>query len=98
MSVDDHGDMIPETPEAVLLAANTYLQTIQPPDSDPRSRLHKQILEGLNREGFLVSAKISTTEGRRGTGLHPAAKEKSSTTSTCLHEAAGSATRTQGKH
>jgi hypothetical protein len=40
LSVDEQGNIMPKTPEAALVAAQTYLYTMQPNLGDPREHMH----------------------------------------------------------
>jgi hypothetical protein len=40
LSVDEQGNIIPKTPEVVLVAAQTYLYTTRPSPGDPGEHMH----------------------------------------------------------
>jgi hypothetical protein len=40
LSVNEQGNIIPKTPEATLVVAQTYLYTMQPNPGDPREHMH----------------------------------------------------------
>ena len=44
---DSSGNLVAKTPEAAILAARVYLQTIEPPEGDPRAKLHNSTIAGL---------------------------------------------------
>jgi hypothetical protein len=48
LSVDEHGNIIPKTPKAALVAAKAYLFTTRPSPGDPREHMHRAALNGLN--------------------------------------------------
>jgi hypothetical protein len=47
LSVDEVGNIMPEMPEAALVAAQAYLLTTQPAPGDPRKSLHQAAIKGL---------------------------------------------------
>jgi hypothetical protein len=49
--VDKIGSIMPETPEAALVAAQAYLLTIQPKPGDPRESMHQTAIKGLGLIG-----------------------------------------------
>jgi hypothetical protein len=48
---------MPKTPEAALVAAQTYLYTKQPNPGDPRENMHRAALQGLRLVGNKLTAK-----------------------------------------
>jgi hypothetical protein len=44
LSVDEQGNIMPKTPEAALVAAQTYLYTTQPNPGDPREHMHRAVM------------------------------------------------------
>jgi hypothetical protein len=44
---DDEEDFVQETPEAALVAAQTYLLTTQPKPGDPREHMHQATIRSL---------------------------------------------------
>jgi hypothetical protein len=56
-SVDEQGNIMPKTPEAALVAAQTYLYTTQPNLGDPREHMHR---------GVKISRKQDNSQRRRG--------------------------------
>jgi hypothetical protein len=42
--VDEQGNIMPKTPEAALMVAQTYLYTTQPNPGDPREHMHRAAL------------------------------------------------------
>jgi hypothetical protein len=57
LSVDEQGNIIPKTPEAALVAAQTYLYTTRPSPGDPREHMHRAALQGLRMVGNKLTAK-----------------------------------------
>jgi hypothetical protein len=57
LSVDEQGNIIPKTPEAALVAAQTYLYTTRPSPGDPREHMHRVALQGLRMVGNKLIAK-----------------------------------------
>jgi hypothetical protein len=57
LSVDEQGNIIPKTPEAALVAAQTYMYTTQPSPGDPREHMHRTALQGLRMVGNKLTAK-----------------------------------------
>jgi hypothetical protein len=47
LSIDEQDNIIPKTPEAALVAAQTYLYTTRPSPGDPREHMHRAALQGL---------------------------------------------------
>jgi hypothetical protein len=68
LSVDEQGNIIPKTPEAALLAAQTYLYTTRPSPGDPREHMHRAALQGLRMVGNKLAAKEE--EAYRNNGTH----------------------------
>jgi hypothetical protein len=68
LSVDEQGNIIPKTPEAVLVAAQTYLYTTQPSPGDPREHMHRAALQGLRMVGNKLTAKEE--EAHHNKGMH----------------------------
>jgi hypothetical protein len=68
LSVDEQGNIIPKTPEAALVAAQTYLYTTQPSPGDPREHMHRAVLQGLRMAGNKLTAKEE--EAHRSKGAH----------------------------
>jgi hypothetical protein len=68
LSVDEQGNIIPETPEAALVAAQAYLHTTRPNLGDPREHMHRAALNGLKMVGNKLSAKEE--EAYRNKGNH----------------------------
>jgi hypothetical protein len=68
LSVDEQGNIIPKTPEAVLVAAQTYLYTTRPSPGDPREQMHRAVLQGLRMVGNKLIAKEE--EAHRNKGAH----------------------------
>jgi hypothetical protein len=48
---------MPKTPEATLVAAQTYMYTMQPNPGDPREHMHRAALQGLRLLGNKITAK-----------------------------------------
>jgi hypothetical protein len=57
LSVDEQGNIIPKSPEAALVAAQTYLYTTRPSPGDPREHMHQAALQGLRMVGNKLTAK-----------------------------------------
>jgi hypothetical protein len=57
LSVNEQGNIIPKTPEAALVAAQTYLYTTRPSPGDPREHMHRVVLQGLRMVGKNLTAK-----------------------------------------
>jgi hypothetical protein len=55
--VDEQGNIIPKTPEAALVAAQTYLYTTRPNPGDPREHMHQAALQGLRMVDNKLTAK-----------------------------------------
>jgi hypothetical protein len=58
LSVNEQGNIISKTPEAALVAAQTYLYTMRPSPRDPREHMHRAALQGLR----MVSNKLTTKD------------------------------------
>jgi hypothetical protein len=57
LSVDEQGNIIPKTPDAVLVATQTYMYTTRPSPGDPREHMHRAALQGLRMVGNKLTAK-----------------------------------------
>jgi hypothetical protein len=68
LSVDEQGNIMPKTPEAVLVAAQAYMYTTKPNPGDPREHMHRAALQGLRLVGNKLSAKEE--EEHRNEGTH----------------------------
>jgi hypothetical protein len=68
LSVDEQGNIIPETPEAALVAAQAYIHTTRPNPEDPREHMHRVALNGLKMVRNKLSAKEK--EAYRNKGNH----------------------------
>jgi hypothetical protein len=68
LSVDEQGNIIPKTPEAALIAAQTYLYTTQPSPGDPREHMHRAALQGRKMVGNKLTAKEE--EAHHNKGVH----------------------------
>jgi hypothetical protein len=44
LSIDEQGNIIPKTPEAALVVAQTYLYTTRPSPGDPREYMHRSLM------------------------------------------------------
>jgi hypothetical protein len=66
--VDEQGKIIPKTPEAALVAAQTYLYTTRPSLGDPREHMHRAALQGLRMVGKKLTTKEE--EAHRNKGMH----------------------------
>jgi hypothetical protein len=58
---------MPKTPEAALVAAQTYLYTMQPNLGDPREHMHWAALHGLQLVGNKLTAKDEEAYRNKGT-------------------------------
>jgi hypothetical protein len=67
LSVDELGNIIPKTPEAALVAAQTYLYTTRPSLGDPREHMHPAALQGLRMVGNKLTAKEEEAYRNKGT-------------------------------
>jgi hypothetical protein len=59
---------MPKTPEAALVAAQTYLYTMRPNLGDPKEHMHRATLQGLRLVGNKLTAKDE--EAYRKKGMH----------------------------
>jgi hypothetical protein len=50
-TADEVGSIMPDTPEAALVAAQAYLLTTQPEPGDPRESMHQAAIKGLGLIG-----------------------------------------------
>jgi hypothetical protein len=57
LSVNEQGNIIPRTPKAALVAAQTYLYATRPSPGDPREHMHRAALQGLRMVGNKLTAK-----------------------------------------
>jgi hypothetical protein len=57
LSVDEQGNIMQKTPEAALVASQTYMYTTQPNPGDPREHMHRASLQGLRLVGNKLTAK-----------------------------------------
>jgi hypothetical protein len=67
LSVDEQGNIILKTPEAALVAAQTYLYTMRPSPGDPREHMHRAGLQGLRMVGNKLTAKDEEAYSNKGT-------------------------------
>jgi hypothetical protein len=67
LSVDEQDNIIPKTPEAALVAAQTYLYTTRPSPGDPREHMHRAALQGLRMVGNKLTAKEEEAYHNKGT-------------------------------
>jgi hypothetical protein len=67
LSVDEQGNIIPKTPEAALVATQTYLYTTWPSPGDPREHMHRAALQGLRMVGNKLTAKEEEAHRNKGT-------------------------------
>jgi hypothetical protein len=67
LSVDEQGNIISKTPEAALVAAQTYLYTTRPSPGDPREHMHRATLQGLRMVGNKLTAKAEEAYRNKGT-------------------------------
>jgi hypothetical protein len=65
--VDEQGNIIPKTPEAALVAAQTYMYTTRPSPGVPREHMHRAALQGLSMVGKKLTAKEEETHRNKGT-------------------------------
>jgi hypothetical protein len=61
------GEAFPNTPEAALVAAKTYLYTTRPSPGDPREYMHRAALQGLRMVGNKLIAKEEVAYHNKGT-------------------------------
>jgi hypothetical protein len=66
LSVDEQGNIIPKTPEAALVAAQTYLYTTRPSPGDPREHMHRAALQELRMVGNKLTAKEEEAHCNKG--------------------------------
>jgi hypothetical protein len=76
--VDEQGNIIPNTPEAALVAAQTYLYTTRPSPGDPREHMHQAILQGLRMVGNKLLAKCEEAYHNKGTHKPRSPRRRSS--------------------
>jgi hypothetical protein len=67
LPVDEQGNIIRKTPEAALVAAQTYLYTTRPSPGDPREHMHRAALQGLRMVGNKLTAKDEEAYRNKGT-------------------------------
>jgi hypothetical protein len=67
LSVDEQGNIISKTPEAALVAAQTYLYTTRPSPGDPREHMHRAALQGLRMVGNKLTTKDEEAYRNKGT-------------------------------
>jgi hypothetical protein len=67
LSVDEQGNIIPKTPEAALVAAQSYLYTMRPSPGDPREHMYRAALQGLRMVGNKLTAKDKEAYRNKGT-------------------------------
>jgi hypothetical protein len=67
LSVDEQGNIMPKTPEAALVATQTYLYTMQPNPGDPREHMHRAALQVLRMVGNKLIAKEEEAYRNKGT-------------------------------
>jgi hypothetical protein len=66
LSVDKQGNIIPKTPKAALVVAQTYLYTTRPSPGDPREQMHRAGLQGLRIVGNKLTAKEEEAHCNKG--------------------------------
>jgi hypothetical protein len=66
LSVDEQGNIMPKTPEAALVAAQTYMYTKQPNPGDPREHMYRAALQGLRLVGNKLTAKEEKAYRNKG--------------------------------
>jgi hypothetical protein len=66
LSVDEQGNIIPKTPEAALVAAQTYLYTTRQRPGDPREHMHRAALQGLRMVGNKLTQKEEEAYQNKG--------------------------------
>jgi hypothetical protein len=68
LSVDEIGNVVPNTPEAALVAVQAYLLTTQPAPRNPREGMHQAAIKGLELIGDKLQHELSgqdkTPQGR----------------------------------
>jgi hypothetical protein len=67
LSVNEQGNIIPKTPEAALVIAQTYLYMTRPSQGDPREHMHRAALQGLRMVGNKLTAKAEEAYCNKGT-------------------------------
>jgi hypothetical protein len=67
LSVNEQGNIIPKTPEAGLVAAQTYLYTTRLSPGDPREHMHRAAMQGLRMVGNKLIAKDKEAYHNKGT-------------------------------
>jgi hypothetical protein len=67
LSVNEQWNIIPKTPEAALVAAQTYLYTTRPSLGDPREHMDRAALQGLRMVGNKLTAKEEEAHRNKGT-------------------------------
>jgi hypothetical protein len=67
LSVDEQGNIMPKTPEAALVAVQTYMYTTQPNPGDPTEHMHRAALHGLRLVGNKLTAKEEEAYRNKGT-------------------------------
>jgi hypothetical protein len=67
LSVNEQGNIIPKTPEAALVAAQTYLYTTRPSPGDPREHMDREALQGLRMVGNKLTSKEEEAYRNKGT-------------------------------
>jgi hypothetical protein len=67
LSVDEQGNIIPKTSEAVLVAPQTDLYMMRPSPGDPREHMHRAALQGLRMVGNKLIAKDEEAYHNKGT-------------------------------
>jgi hypothetical protein len=65
--IDEQGNIMPKTPKAALMAAQTYLYTKQPNLGDPREHMHRAALQGLRLVGNKLTAREEEAYHNKGT-------------------------------
>jgi hypothetical protein len=56
--INERGNIVPQTPEAALVAAQAYHLTTQPAPGDPRESMHQAAIKGLG----LIGDKLNQEE------------------------------------
>jgi hypothetical protein len=67
LSVHEQGNIIPKTPEAALVGAQTYLYTTRLSPGDLREHMHRAALQGLRLVGNKLIAKDEEAYRNKGT-------------------------------
>jgi hypothetical protein len=78
LSVDEQGNIIPKTPEAALVAAQTYLYMTRPSPGDPWEHMHRTTLQGLRMVGNKLTSKDEEAYRNKGTYKPRSARHHSS--------------------